>query len=357
MQKKSKRLAPSVRESANLLPKSLRDLDDNNGNNYNNKPQGSILGPLLFTILVSDIRQYIPFGSYHSYADDLQLYIPIKSANVNDNIELINEDLNRIGEYCKRSALKINEGKCFYMFLGSRQGIKSINEIPLKNITINKTPIKRVDFVKNLGLTFDEILSWRKHINLCIKRAMGNFITLSRFKRFLSVEAKLMLCESMVLSQFNFCDVVYLNIDIYLQKKIQRMQDLCLRFIFNIKRDHNCNYDELRNNLRLLDMNQRRISHGLVMLFKILKGIAPTYLRDSFTQISEIRTRITRSFDGNIYIPNTNFSARHRKAFHIYISRVWNCLPDDVKSCTSVFSFKNQIKKIFLTNSLVLPPP
>ena len=323
----------------------------------NGVPQGSILGPLLFSILVSDIRQYINFGAYHSYADDLQLFIPMKPANVNKCIESMNQDLERISDYCKRSALRINEGKCYYMFLGSGQAIKSINETPRANISINKTPIKRVDHVRNLGLTFDEVLSWRKHINLCVKRAMGNFITIARFKRFLSFEAKHILCESMVLSQFNFCDAVYLNIDIYLQKKIQKIQDLCLRYIFNIKRNHDCNYEELRSNLKLLDMNQRRISHSLVILFKILNGQAPSYLSDLFTQQFEIRERETRTFGGNIYLPNTNTPAKHRKAFKIYTSRVWNLLPDDVKSCTSVNTFKIKIKNIFLNNTLVLPPP
>jgi hypothetical protein len=112
-----------------------------------------------------------------------------------------------------------------------------------------KVRVKRVDHIKkNLGLTYDEILSWRKHVNLCISRAMGNFICISRFKKFLSAEAKTILCESMVLSQFNFCDVAYLSIDFYLRKKIQKIQNLCLRFIFDIKKrgHYNYNYDTLR---------------------------------------------------------------------------------------------------------------
>ena len=161
----------------------------------------------------------------------------------------------------------------------------------------------------------------------------------------------------MVLSQFNFCDAVYLNIDIYLQKKIQKMQDLCLKFIFNLKKNQHCNYDELRSSLNWMDMNQRRIAHSLVILYKILNGHGPSYLSDLFTQHFEIRERITRTFSGNIYLPNINASARHRKSFNIYISRVWNLLPDNVKSSSTSNSFKIKIKKLFLNKSVVLPPP
>ena len=172
------------------------------------------------------------------------------------------------------------------------------------------------------------------------------------------MEAKKILCESMVLSQFNFCDVAYLSIDIYLQKKIQKIQNLCLRFISDINRrnDHNYNYDVLRANINWLSMNQRRVSHGLVMMFKILNNLAPTYLKDLFTQNRDMALRSTRSYEGNIWIPNSNYKAIHLKSFRLYIAKVWNQLPNQVKSSVSVSSFKNKIKTLFLNDSLVLPP-
>ena len=322
----------------------------------NGVPQGSILGPLLFTILVADIRRYIYDGSYHSYADDLQLYYNFKWHEVNNTIDLVNEDLQRITTYCKNSALKINEGKCYYMIIGSRQSINKINQLELKDICVNNTPIKRVTNVRNLGLTYDEILSWRKHINLSVSRAMGNFKCISRFKKFLSLKTKKNLCETMILSQFNYCDSVYLNIDIYLQKKIQKIQNICSRFVFNTKKKDNCNYEEQRLKLDWLDMKQRRISHSLTILFKTLKFKEPTYLSDMFTQNCEISERLTRTYGGNIWIGNNHYSALHRKSFRIYISRIWNSLPDETKDCITVGTFKMKIKQLFLSNLITIPP-
>ena len=45
------------------------------------------------------------------------------------------------------------------------------------------------------------------------------------------------LCDSIILSQFNYCDVVYSNLDKYLKDKIQKVQNLCLRFIFDTKKE------------------------------------------------------------------------------------------------------------------------
>ena len=104
-------------------------------------------------------------------------------------------------------------------------------------------------------------------MNACISKAMSNFFQMSRYKRFLNKEAKINLCESIVLSQFNYCDVVYSNMDKYLKDKIIKTQNICLKFIFNIRRKEHCDYKLLRKELQWLDMNQRRIKHGLTLIY------------------------------------------------------------------------------------------
>ena len=145
--------------------------------------------------------------------------------------------------------------------------------------------------VRNLGLTMDEVLSWRKHVNLMIGRAIGKIKNLSRFKKFLNEKSKKLLCESLVLSQFHFGDIVYMNIDLIAQKKIQKFQNQCVKFIFNIKWREHCDYEELRKQLGWVSMTEKRVFNGLVLLYKILQGKAPDYLKDMFTLTSEITER------------------------------------------------------------------
>ena len=201
----------------------------------NGVPQGSILGPLLFTILVSDMRWHIWDGSYHQYADDTDLLLETSVDDVNETIAKANNVLQKINTYCKDNFLNLNAGKTKFMFIGSRPAIKKLDSIVLNDLEIDGTILERVKVAKNLGITFDESLTWIKHINLNISKAVGSFINLSRFKRFLNGKSKALLCESIILSRFNYCDAVYLNIDMCLQKKVQKVQDLCCRFIFEKK--------------------------------------------------------------------------------------------------------------------------
>ena len=323
----------------------------------NGVPQGSILGPLLFMILVSDMRQYITSFSSHQYADDLQMHKNTKIETVNETIKEANLDLTAISKYCKNSALTINEKKSYAIFIGSRPAIRKLDNLALDNIIINNKIIKRVSHVRNLGLTMDEVLSWRRHVNLMIGRAIGKIKNLCRFKKFLNEKSKQLLCESLVLSQFHFGDIVYMNIDLIAQKKIQKIQNMCVKFIFNIKRRDHCDYEALRLQLGWVAMTEKRVSNGLVLLYKILQGKAPDYLKDMFTLISEINERNLRTYAGNIYLPNENQSAIHLKGFRNYISKVWNSLPEDIKTAASLNIFKNKLKKAILSKDINLPQP
>ena len=171
-------------------------------------------------------------------------------------------------------------------------------------------------------------------------------------------ESKKLLCESIVLSHFNYCDAVYINLDTSLQNKIQRIQNICLRFIFNIKKRQSCNYDLLRRKIGWLDMKQRRMLHSLTIMFKILTDRAPEYLRDSITLIDEMQALNTRgqTETNNIWIGKDIRSKIRRNSFIFYTSRLYNEIPENIRKCKSVPSFKLKLTE-FLTKYALVPNP
>ena len=323
----------------------------------NGVPQGSILGPLLFTILISDMRRSIWNGSYITYADDTNLYWESEVDEINSTIDAANQVLDKVNTYCNDTCLRLNETKCKYVFIGSKPSIRKLNNMATNNVVINGTNLERVYNPKVLGVTFDEVLSWQKHVNLCISKAMGNFFQIYRYKKFLGREAKITLCDSIVLSQFNYCDVVYSNMDISLENKVQKIQNHCLRFIFNFpyRMKDRCDYDELRKQLKWLNMKHRRVQHGLTMIYKILNGLAPNYLRDTFTLTSEIHNVNTRGANNSIWINKNITSKLHRKSYTFYMAKIYNSIPENIQKSQSVNSFKQAIKRYIQSEKLVLP--
>ena len=251
--------------------------------------------------------------------------------------------------------MRLNESKCKYMFIGTKPGIKKLDSLILGDLQINNTNMERVREAKVLGVTIDEVLSWRKQVNLCISKAMSNFFQICRYKKFLNREAKIILCESIVLSQFNYCDIVYSNMDKYLKDKIQKIQNVCLRFIFDIKKNANVDHTFLRKKLNWLDMGSRRLKHGLTLIYKILHGLAPNYLRDSFTLVNEVHNVNTRRSNNNIWIPKNITSRIHRRSYVFEMANIYNKIPENIKNSVSVNSFKKQIGKVLFENALAYP--
>ena len=101
-------------------------------------------------------------------------------------------------------------------------------------------------------------------------------------------------------------------------------------------------------------MKQRRVQHGLTMIYKILHDHAPNYLSDTFSLTSEIHNRNTRSAN-SIYLNKNATSKLHRKSYSFYMAKIYNTLPEDLQNSISINVFKFSLKKYILSGKLVLP--
>ena len=112
-------------------------------------PQGSLLGPLLFTLFVNDMPNNVQFCELALYDDDTCLFT--SSTDPGEIERKLNEDILSLSKWLKDNKLMVNSKKCEVMFIGTHQRLKiKHNRLENCHVIINGNEIKKVDSCKYL---------------------------------------------------------------------------------------------------------------------------------------------------------------------------------------------------------------
>ena len=119
-------------------------------------PQGSCLGPLLFSVYASKyqvIKNHLP--NAHAYADDTQLYLSFKPDSSMGETEArgaMERCIRAVRAWLIVDKLKLNEDKSEFMLVGTRQ---QLSKVRTYSLVVGDTPVKLVNEARNLGVWFD----------------------------------------------------------------------------------------------------------------------------------------------------------------------------------------------------------
>ncbi|KAF2347973.1 Reverse transcriptase domain [Trinorchestia longiramus] len=186
-------------------------------------PQGSILGPLLFSIFINDFPSMPSNTRISMYADDVQIAMtsaPAKLSQTKLNAEIL---LKHVKSWYGQNGLKLNANKTQCIIFGSKNTIK---KLPNLTLTLGNDIIEPVGKVKNLDVWFDRNMSFTSHVEKICSKINGTLMFLHRVKNKLDEKTRLLAIQSLVLSRFDYCELVWGDIPKGLQKELQK----CMNF-------------------------------------------------------------------------------------------------------------------------------
>ena len=153
-----------------------------NANILTGVPQGSILGPLLFTIYINDIIHCSSKYKFIIYADDTTLLTTAQSFDNKTDLRIsINAELTKVSEWLNVNNLSLNVNKTMAMAFHMPQ-----NVFKLPQISIAQTDIEFVDNFNFIGITIGSHINWASHINLIASKILKTTAVLNKLKYILS---------------------------------------------------------------------------------------------------------------------------------------------------------------------------
>lgn len=187
-----------------------------------------------------------------------------------------------------------------------------------------------------LGITLDSHLDWRRHIETVSAKLNKSFYVINSLKNSLSTHALLNVYYALVFSPIAYNIIVWgQSSDI---SRIFILQKRILRLLFNLEYNQSCR--EIFKENKILTVTS-------IYLMKLLTYIFVN--KNKFTHNGDFHNYPTRG--RNLICLSKHSHQFYKKSPINFGCRVYNLLPDEIKDCRSLFSFKNRLKKLLINNS------
>jgi hypothetical protein len=297
-------------------------------------PQGSTLGPILFSIFINDIVNACHLSKPYLFADDGALYFTdiCRITYLNIRIELLN-----IQKWLDLNKLSLNVAKTNFIVFDN---LDYNDRIYLESNGSNSF-IDECKVVKYLGLMVDSKLSFNDHLDLIKKKVAKRIGAMYRCKKLLPIKYRKMFANALMLPIFDYLDTIYSKA---CKSKLNDL-DVLYKKVAKIALDVSTRESSLSvyRDMSWLPLHLRRQVHLSAYMYRIINELSPSNCMNKFKYISG------GSRDSN----NCNLYTHRSKTlkdFYYLGAKCWNILPSQLREVDGVKEFSKAYKSQLLAS-------
>ena len=267
-------------------------------------PQGSILGPLLSILYMNDLPLEMEHCELDMYADDSTLESAEKTVEGLENN--LSSDMANVERWCSLNKMVLNIKKTKAMLISTYQKLRRLT-VKTLSINVQGELLENVTSEKLLGVIVDQNLSWKAHVDKVHKTVSMLLAKFRRIKPFLPTDARIRYVQAFIFPHFDYCSTVWGSAQL---DRLYKLQKRAARMVFDLPTKTPTK--PLLKRLNWMSVKDRVEYRRTVMVYRSLNGTAPQYMKDMFTNVSDVSSRNTRYVDSSrLYLP----AGKHLKVY------------------------------------------
>jgi len=293
------------------------------------------LGPLLFLVFINDIVYVVRHCKIRMFADDTCLFIEVD--NRDEAAAHINEDLEGISHWADDWLITFSPPKTKSLTISNKTHLDQHPDLYLDGHKIDK-----VDHHKHLGVFLSHNLRWNCHINELVTSTSKKLSLMQGLKYKLDRRSLEIVYTSFIRPCLEYADVLWAGTYDTDLMKIDTMQIEAMRIVTGATARSNIN--KLFEESGWASLQERRIMHVQILMYKIVNNLAPSYLRSLIPTTVGEGTNYGLRNNNAIRVPFARTESYKRSFIPVGINE-WNILPATVQDMPTLQSFKEAIKR------------
>ena len=241
--------------------------------------------------------------------------------------------------------LKFNDDKTEVLLIQS----KYRKPVSLESIQVGNAQIVPTERARNIGVIFDRVFSFDKHIINMTKNINYHLYNIGKLRKYLTNEAAKTYVHSVITSRLDFCNSLLYGLPQSSLHPLERALKNAARIVSLTRRsDH---ITPVMRSLHWLPL--KRIEYKIILLtHKTLKGLTPAYLSDLLVAKPVRRASLRSNNLSLLDIPRSSTPTYGDHTFCVAAPTLWNNLPQSIRSIDSLELFKQKLKTFLFCKAL-----